>query len=129
MSEIRQGLGYTEEHEWALAAGEHAVRIGITDHAQHQLGDIVFVELPRPGDRVEAGQPLGTIESVKTVSDLYAPVGGIVAKVNEALADSPELVNSEPYDGGWMLEIETDADASELVTALLDAAAYSERID
>ncbi|MGN7457995.1 glycine cleavage system protein GcvH [Paenibacillus pasadenensis] len=129
MSEIRQGLGYTEEHEWASAAGENAVRIGITDHAQHQLGDIVFVELPRPGDRVEAGQPLGTIESVKTVSDLYAPVSGTVAKVNDALSDSPELVNSEPYDGGWMLEIETDGSAAELVASLLDADAYAGRTD
>ncbi|SDT12783.1 glycine cleavage system H protein [Paenibacillaceae bacterium GAS479] len=129
VSEIRQGLGYTEEHEWAAATGESSVRIGITDHAQHQLGDIVFVELPQAGDKVEAGQPLGTIESVKTVSDLYAPVSGTVVKINEQLGSSPELVNTEPYDGGWMIEIEIDGSASQKVSALLDAAAYEKLMD
>ncbi|OXM13272.1 glycine cleavage system protein GcvH [Paenibacillus herberti] len=129
MSEIRQGLGYTEEHEWAAVTGESSVRIGITDHAQHQLGDIVFVELPQAGDKVEAGQPLGTIESVKTVSDLYAPVSGTVVKINEQLGSSPELVNTEPYDGGWMIEIEIDGSASQKVSTLLDAAAYEKLMD
>lgn len=129
VSEIRAGLGYTEEHEWAEAAGETIVRIGITDHAQHQLGDIVFVELPQAGDSVEAGQPLGTIESVKTVSDLYSPVSGTVVRVNEELGDSPELVNNDPFAGGWMIEIDTGADAKAAVAALLDAEAYAKLTD
>ncbi|MCM3750322.1 glycine cleavage system protein GcvH [Paenibacillus pasadenensis] len=129
MSEIREGLGYTEEHEWAASAGDNVIRVGITDHAQHQLGDIVFVELPQPGDKVESGQPLGTIESVKTVSDLYAPVSGTVTRVNTELVSSPELVNTEPFDGGWMVEIEINGSAAEQVAALLDAAAYEKLLD
>lgn len=124
MSEVREGLGYTEEHEWALAVDGQTVRIGITDYAQVQLGDIVFVELPEVGASVGAGDSLGSIESVKTVSDLYSPVGGKIAKVNEALLDQPELVNSEPYEGGWIAEIQVDGAAAEVVGKLLTPEAY-----
>ncbi|AJY74113.1 glycine cleavage system protein GcvH [Paenibacillus beijingensis] len=124
MSEIRQGLGYTEEHEWAAAAGGSIVRIGITDHAQSQLGDIVFVEFPEVGAEVEMNQPMGTIESVKTVSDLFSPLTGKVTKVNEALIDSPELVNESPYENGWIVEIEVEGGGEEAVSSLMDADAY-----
>lgn len=129
MSEVRAGLGYTEEHEWALVAEGATIRIGITDYAQHQLGDIVFVELPEVGAKVGAGDSLGSIESVKTVSDLYSPVAGKVTKVNEALLDQPELVNAEPYEGGWIAELEVAGDAAEVVAGLLDAEGYKAVIE
>lgn len=100
--EYPQDLGYTAEHEWFRAADG---RVGITDHAQHALGDVVYVELPAPGTRLTAGQPFGSVESVKSVSDLYAPVDGVVLEVNSALAESPELVNSAPYGAGWMVRV------------------------
>lgn len=123
MSEIKAGLGYSEEHEWAEAKGS-LIRIGITDFAQSQLGDIVFVEFPEVGDSLEANQPMGTIESVKTVSDLFSPVSGTVVKVNEALLDSPEKVNEDPYGEGWIIEVEVDGDAAEAVASLLSAEQY-----
>ncbi|WP_274653514.1 glycine cleavage system protein GcvH [Paenibacillus humicola] len=124
MSDIRAGLGYTEEHEWAQAAGS-VIRIGITDFAQCELGDIVFIEFPEVGTAVEAGQPIGTIESVKTVSDLFSPVSGKVVKVNESLLDAPEKVNEDPFGDGWMVEIEADGDAAEAVAALLTPDQYA----
>lgn len=124
MSEIREGLGYTEEHEWALAVDGQTVRIGITDYAQVQLGDIVFVELPEAGTEVGAGDSLGSIESVKTVSDLYSPVSGKIVKVNEALLDQPELVNSSPYGGGWIAEIQVEGTAAEATASLLTPDSY-----
>lgn len=127
MSEVKAGLGYSEEHEWA-AAGGGTVKIGITDFAQHQLGDIVFVELPEVGAEVEADQPMGSIESVKTVSDLFSPITGTITKVNEALLDAPELVNSDPYGAGWIVEVAVDGDAAEVVKGLLSAAQYEEFI-
>ncbi|WP_308634927.1 glycine cleavage system protein GcvH [Paenibacillus silvisoli] len=123
MSTVKPGLGYTEEHEWA-EAGSGSVKVGITDFAQNQLGDIVFVELPQIGQDVEAGQPMGTIESVKTVSELYSPVSGKVTKVNASLLDSPELVNSDPYGEGWIVEVEVDGDAADIVNGLLSADQY-----
>lgn len=128
MSEIREGLGYTEEHEWALAVDGVTIRIGITDYAQIQLGDIVFVELPEVGAAVGAGDSLGSIESVKTVSDLYSPVAGKVVKVNEALLDQPELVNAEPYEGGWIAEIQVDG-AAAAVAGLLPPEEYREKVE
>lgn len=95
---------YTKEHEWLQVAGEVAT-VGITDHAQDELGDVVYVELPAPGDRVERGKTFGTVESVKAVSELYSPVSGEVALVNQALDASPELVNSDPYGKGWMIQV------------------------
>ena len=105
-------LKYTEDHEWSkLENGE--VTIGICDYAQDQLGDVVFVELPQVGDAFDKGQEFGTVESVKAVSELFIPLGGEVTAVNENLEDTPELVNSEPYTGGWMVKIKP-ADVSEL---------------
>ena len=115
-------LRYTNDHEWIRDSGATAA-VGITQFAVDQLGDITLVDLPKEGDLVTKGQRFGTIESVKSVSDLYAPVSGTVAKVNAALRDSPELVNSEPYAGGWMIEI-TPTDRGELAE-LLDHGAYT----
>jgi glycine cleavage system H protein len=116
---------YTDDHEWAKENGD-VVRIGISDYAQDQLGDIVFVELPEVGSTFEKGDEFGTVESVKAVSELYMPIGGEVTAINEALADQPELVNSEPYDGGWMLEVKA-SDPAEL-TALKTKADYLEML-
>jgi glycine cleavage system H protein len=124
---IPEDLRYTDAHEWVRDLGEGVVRIGITDHAQSQLGDVVFVQLPAVGDAVEAGSAVGEVESTKSVSDIYAPVSGTVVAVNEALADTPELVNSGPYEGGWMLELRlsegTDGGA-DVLAGLLDPAGY-----
>ncbi|MBO2531633.1 glycine cleavage system H protein [Planifilum fulgidum] len=119
-------LKYSEEHEWLKVEGEGRARIGITDFAQSELGDIVFVELPEVGDEVTAGEPFGSVESVKTVSELYAPVSGKVVEVNEALADSPENVNTSPYGDGWMIVVEM-SDPSQ-VDQLLTAEQYKETI-
>jgi glycine cleavage system H protein len=109
---VPDDLKYTEEHEWVRVDGKTVV-IGITDFAQDELGDIVFVELPSVGDEVQSGEPFGSVESVKTVSELYAPVSGRVVEVNERLEDSPELVNSSCYGDGWMIKVEL-SDPSEL---------------
>lgn len=124
MSEMDAVRRYTKEHEWAIPTGGRTVRVGITDYAQHQLGDIVFVELPETGAEIRAEQAIGTIESVKTVSDLFSPVTGRVAAVNEALLDAPELVNSAPYGEGWIVEVEVEGDVQEALGALLSAEAY-----
>jgi len=117
-----EDLKYTAEHEWVRPAGD-AVRMGITSYAQDALGDIVFVTLPEVGAQVQAGQALGEVESTKSVSDIYAPVSGTVAARNEALDSQPELVNSDPYGDGWLLEI-SPGDAT-AVDGLLDASAYA----
>ena len=119
-------LKYTEEHEWALLEGD-LVSIGITDFAQHQLGDVVFVDLPAVGERVEAGKAFGVVESVKTVSDVYAPISGEIVEINSELLDAPETVNNSPYDDGWMVRIRPD-DAADL-DALMDAASYQDFIE
>jgi glycine cleavage system H protein len=123
---IPEDLRYTEAHEWVRDLGEGVVRVGITDHAQSQLGDVVFVQLPAVGDAVTAGSAVGEVESTKSVSDIYAPVTGTVVAVNEALADAPELVNSGPYGDGWMLEVRLSDDAGAPLDELLDPAAYAE---
>ncbi len=112
---------YTDDHEWARQEGED-VKVGITDYAQDQLGDIVFVELPEVGSSYSAGDEFGTLESVKAVSELYMPIGGEIVAINEDLVDAPERVNSEPYDGGWMIVIKP-SDAGEF-EALKDKDAY-----
>lgn len=111
-------LRYSEEHEWVKVEGEK-VRVGITDFAQSELGDIVFVELPEVGDEISADEPFGSVESVKTVSELYAPISGKVVEVNEDLSDSPEFVNESPYEKAWMIVVEpTDAgEVDKLMTA------------
>ncbi len=119
--EVPDDLRYTKEHEWLRLEGAEGV-VGITDFAQDALGDVVFVELPAVGAVLSAGQAFGVVESNKTVSDLFAPVGGRVLAVNQALRDEPELVNQEPYGAGWMIRIALTAPAE--VDGLLDAAAY-----
>ena len=101
---LPEDVNYTDDHEWVKAEGD-VYRIGISDYAQDQLGDIVFVELPEIGETFEIGDEFGTVESVKAVSELYMPISGEVTQMNEALADEPERVNKDPYGGGWMLEI------------------------
>ena len=119
-------LRYSREHEWARIQGDE-VTVGVTDYAQEELGDVVYVELPQVGDRIEQTGEFGTVESVKAVSALYAPAAGEVVGVNEALSTQPELVNSDPYDGGWMVRVRLE-DSSQL-DELLDAAAYEKLVD
>ncbi|CAG9609651.1 glycine cleavage system protein GcvH [Pseudoneobacillus rhizosphaerae] len=118
-------LRYSEEHEWVKVEGEQ-VRIGITDFAQHELGDIVFVELPEVGDVVTANEPFGSVESVKTVSELYAPISGKVVAINEDLSDSPEFVNESPYEKAWMILVEP-TDSGEM-DSLMSAEQYEEMV-
>jgi len=119
---VPEDLRYTPEHEWVLTSAEGTVRLGITDYAQTQLGDVVHVQLPLVGDSVAAGDPVGEVESTKSVSEVFAPVAGEVVARNEDLEDSPELVNSDPYGEGWMIEIKL-VEASEL-DSLMDAEDY-----
>ncbi len=124
---------YTDQHEWALVQGSEGaatvVRVGITDHAQDALGDIVFVQLPDVGDEVGPGTPIGEVESTKSVSDVYAPVSGTVSAVNEALADAPETINADPYGEGWLVEIAVSGDDGDPTAGLLDADAYQALVD
>ncbi|TKJ33110.1 glycine cleavage system protein GcvH [Blastococcus sp. CCUG 61487] len=119
---------YTDQHEWALVQGTDGtstvVRVGITDHAQDALGDIVFVQLPNVGDEVTPGSPIGEVESTKSVSDIYAPVAGVVAAVNEALTDAPQTVNADPYGDGWLVDISVPGEGGDPIGQLLDADAY-----
>jgi glycine cleavage system H protein len=119
---VPEDLKYTNEHEWVARTGADTVRMGITDFAQTQLGDVVFVQLPEPGEQVTAGQTIGEVESTKSVSDLFSPLDGEVVGRNENLDAQPELVNAEPYGDGWMIELRV-ADAA-AVDGLLDAQAY-----
>ncbi|MCQ6275622.1 glycine cleavage system protein GcvH [Bacillus sp. V3B] len=116
-------LRYSEEHEWVKVEGDK-VRVGITDFAQHELGDIVFVELPEVGDELKADEPFGSVESVKTVSELYAPISGKIVEVNEDLNDDPQFVNESPYEKAWMVVVEP-ADQSEF-DKLMSAEQYEE---
>ncbi|HJQ00496.1 MAG TPA: glycine cleavage system protein GcvH [Jatrophihabitans sp.] len=122
MSEIPSELRYTAEHEWAQQGEGNLVRVGITDYAQNSLGDIVFVSIHGVDQSVTAGDTFGEVESTKSVSDLYAPVAGVVVRRNEALDDNPELLNSDPYGAGWIAEIEVE-DMS-VLESLLDADGY-----
>ncbi|HXX62134.1 MAG TPA: glycine cleavage system protein GcvH [Candidatus Sulfotelmatobacter sp.] len=121
--DVPDGLRYTDDHEWLRVEGDAGV-VGITGYAADQLGDVVFVELPAVGARFERGRTFGVVESVKAVSDLFAPVAGEVVEVNLALADQPELVNSEPYGAGWLVRLRLSDPAQ--ADALKDAAAYRE---
>lgn len=120
---IPEELHYTPQHEWAKSKG-NAVRVGITYYAQDQLGDIVYVQLPDEGTAVTAGEPLGEVESTKSVSDIIAPVSGTVVNRNSKLGDEPELINADPYGAGWLVEIEPSDPAA--LDDLLDAQAYAE---
>ena len=126
MSDIPPDLHYTAEHEWVRRTGDDTVRIGITDFAQSALGDVVFVQLPEAGTEVTAGESFGEVESTKSVSDLYAPVSGKVVAVNGDLDGNPQLVNSDPYGEGWLLDVQASdvAVLESAVAELLDAEAY-----
>jgi len=118
-------LKYTAEHEWVRVQGDSVV-VGITHYAQEQLGDIVYVSLPEPGDTITPGASIGELESTKSVSDLFAPVSGVVTKRNDQLDQTPELVNSDPYGEGWLFKVRIDDPAA--VAGLLDAASYQDSI-
>lgn len=122
--EVPDELRYLESHEWTTTDSD-TVRIGVSDFAQDELGDVVFVELPEVGDEITGGEPFGVVESIKAVSDLYAPISGEVVAINEELFDRPELVNEDPYGDGWMLEVDPDGGEAD---ELLDADAYSDQI-
>jgi glycine cleavage system H protein len=122
---VPDDLRYSAEHEWARRLDDGSrVRVGITDYAQDALGDVVYIDLPEVGDTVSAGDAVGELESTKSVSDMYAPVGGKVVATNDALADNPALVNDEPYGDGWLIEVDMSDPSS--YDALMDAAAYRE---
>jgi glycine cleavage system H protein len=125
---VPEDLRYTDAHEWVRDLGGGVVRVGITDHAQDQLGDVVFVQLPTVGDTIAAGAASGEVESTKSVSDIYAPVAGEVVAVNDALEANPELVNTGAYDTGWIVELRLD-DGADALADLLDAAAYRQLTD
>jgi glycine cleavage system H protein len=129
VTETPSDLQYTAEHEWVRRTGSDTVRVGITDFAQSSLGDVVFVQLPEVGSDVTAGEAFGEVESTKSVSDLYAPVSAKVVAVNGDLEGNPQLVNSEPYGDGWLVELQADAAAlDEGIAALLDADGYRNTI-
>ena len=117
-------MHYTAEHEWVQVIDESTIRFGITDYAQDALGDIVFVSLPKVGDSLTAGSTCGEIESTKSVSDIYAPVSGEVVASNDAVETAPDTLNSDPYKNGWIVDVRVSGNASELASALLDAAGY-----
>ena len=126
MANIPEDLRYSEEHEWLRLAGEQ-VTIGITDHAQTQMGDVVFVELPEVGDEITRGEAFGTVESTKAVSELFAPISGKVVEINENLIEAPETINEDPYGDGWMMRVEpTDHNDRD---EMMDAEAYQEHIE
>ena len=119
-SNIPADLYYTESHEWVRPNDDGIVTVGITDHAQHLLGDLVFVEIPEVGRAVAAAESCAVVESVKAASDVYSPLDGVIVEVNEALADNPELINEDPYGQGWIFRLKTDA----ALDGLLDARGY-----
>ena len=127
MSETPADLKYTKSHEWVRDAGDGTVTMGITDHAQAALGDLVFVEVPEVGRKLAVGDACAVVESVKAASDVYCPVSGEVVEANEGLADAPEKVNDAPYGDGWLIKIRLDDDS--VMDALLDPAAYAATLD
>ncbi|MBL8200531.1 MAG: glycine cleavage system protein GcvH [Chromatiales bacterium] len=127
MSDVPQQLQYTKDHEWIRREDDGTVVVGITDHAQHQLGELVYVELPEAGRPLKPGDAMAVVESTKAASDVYAPLAGTVAGVNPALTSQPELVNTDPYGAGWLVRLKP-ADAGPAV-ALLDASAYAALLD
>lgn len=123
MANIPEDLSYSKDHEWVRVSGD-AATVGITDHAQNQLGDVVYVELPKVGDKFELSEPFGSVESVKAVSEIYMPVSGTVTEVNSALNEAPEKVNEDPYGTGWMIVVKMDAPSQ--VDSLLTAIEYED---
>ena len=126
MSNVPEDLRYTSDHEWVRTEDGGRIRIGITDYAQDALGDVVFVQLPEPGAKVEAGGSFSEVESTKSVSDIYAPLAGTVVARNEALNQTPEVVNSDPYGEGWLMRVRLEDPAA--ADGLLDATTYSEQV-
>lgn len=127
MSDVPANLSYTAEHEWVSAVtADGTVRIGITDHAQDALGDVVYVDLPEVGETLEANSTFGEVESTKSVSDLFAPINGEIVKINDALEGAPELLNSDPYGEGWLIEVKPENESD--LENLLDAEAYKAEI-
>lgn len=127
MAEYPEDLRYSTDHEWVRLGNESVVRIGVTEYATEQLGDIVYVQLPEVGESVTAGDACGELESTKSTSDLLAPLTGVIAAVNDAVAEAPETINTDPYGDGWLFEIEVGSD--EELGELLDADAYAEHVD
>jgi len=127
MSNVPSDLRYAKSHEWLKPLGDGTATVGITDHAQHALGDITYVQLPKVGANLKAGETFGVVESVKAASDVYAPVAGTVLEVNAALNQAPDTVNRDPYAAGWMIKLKL-AQASE-TAMLLDAASYQKTLD
>ncbi len=126
MSEVPSELKYTESHEWLRLEDDGLVTVGVTDHAQALLGDLVFVELPEAGTEFVAGDECCVVESVKAASDVYMPISGEIVEINEALADEPEIINSSPYDNGWLFKVKPSANE---LADLMDADAYQAEID
>jgi glycine cleavage system H protein len=124
MSQVPQDLKYTEDHEWVRTEADGSVTIGVTDHAQHQLGELVYVELPDAGRKFARSDAMAVVESTKAASDVYAPLAGVVVEGNPALASQPELVNTDPYGEGWLLRLRPDSQAD--LAALKDSAAYTQ---
>ena len=124
MSNIPENFRYTKEHEWVHEVSEGLVRFGITDYAQEALGDIVFVTLPNIGSEISVGNPCGEVESTKSVSDIYAPVNGVIVNRNDAVETSPETMNQDPYGNGWIADVEVSGGAVSDQAHLMDAAAY-----
>ena len=127
MSEIPSELRFAESHEWARLNDDGTITIGISDHAQSQLGDLVYVELPEVGDEATAGDAIAVVESVKAASDVYSPISGEIVAVNEDLADAPERVNESPYDDGWLYSVQPASESE--YDAMMDADAYAESLD
>ena len=123
MANVPEDLHYSKDHEWVRVDGDVAI-IGITDYAQNSLGDVVYVELPKAGDEFSANEPFGSVESVKAVSEVFTPIAGVVAQINESLADEPETVNSDPYGSGWMVRLKMSNSGE--VDSLLTAAEYED---
>ena len=117
-----QDLRYSKEHEWIRVEGAHGT-VGITDHAQHELGDVVYIELPKAGTRLAAGQSFGSVESVKAVSEIFSPAAGEVLEINDKVKDQPEIINAEPYGAGWILKLKLDNPAER--SGLMSAAEYA----
>ncbi|MFZ1539343.1 MAG: glycine cleavage system protein GcvH [Chromatiaceae bacterium] len=127
MSQVPSALRYTKDHEWVRENGDGTLTVGITDHAQEALGDLVFVEVPEPGREVAPGEACAVVESVKAASDIFSPLAGTVAEVNQTLADAPERINEDPYGEGWIFKL-VPADAN-VFASLLDADAYARLLE